>query len=140
MLDTVAPPTSTPVSCPEGQELAARLQPHLVEEPGPQLRVAEREEREEPDPASDGADSFDDLPQEPRDSSTPAAAAGKVSLFDTPPEEDAIEPRTADVDSADDADVLVIEDDPRPAARAAWEVSGARRENYGQLFARLRRG
>jgi len=140
MLDTVAPPTSTPVSCPEGQELAARLQPHLVEEPGPQLRVAEREEREEPDPASDDADSFDDLPQEPRDSSTPAAAAGKVSLFDTPPEEDAIEPRTADVDSADDAGVLVIEDDPRPAARAAWEVSGARRENYGQLFARLRRG
>lgn len=111
----------TPVYSAEGHVLTALLSPYLRAESS--VAVAS------PTGESSG-----------RAAKAAAAAERTTALHTATIEVAAADPYA--VEASEDADLMIVEDDPAPVPVAAQPASssGVRRQEFGQLFARLRRG
>jgi hypothetical protein len=118
-------------------------------------RLAEAEDRLHAAPAAEADDSHDAtsrtiviepasdpvMPEYGDASQAPAEDAAELVAFSGPEEEPGAGPKLHDPEFPDDRDLIVVEDDSEPGpAGPSRPTARVRRQEYRQLFARMRRG
>lgn len=143
------------VESPEGREIAAILGP-MARSSSELLRVVDGSHPDDPQAAgtnpagettdSDSPEGFAQTSQVPEQGASPFA---EQEGYSTSYGDDDVETANADVDrqhrlteqlegESSDDDLIIVEDDSEDAATIS--APSARRQEYGQLFAKLRRG
>ena len=165
-LDLAALDRHAQVASHEGRQLSAMLEPFLRESGSPRLSIVDAQDVDdvqELEPLalqaamvaeSSGIHSFDSFTADTLQASDPGCYAQSL-LLEPPPiaappvpppagRSPKIElPEVSDASSpADDEDLMIVEDDPRSEVHPFKRPEGAqvRRQEYRQLFSRLRRG